>query len=336
MSFGSAWPGVPYALRARGAVADVVAGDPVIARERAGADRGVGAGGHGGERPGERVAVVRALAHQALEVRPVVRPCAEHVPAAAVDHVRDRRPSAFCPVVRSAGQRPSFAVLGPRVVADQRRGGRGEVGERDALGGVAGLDHAGAVGDERHALEVHPDRGVGRARIARVQALGFEGVVRAVERRQQELQLGGAPGVARTRHELHVLGADVGGGGLLHGGGVRDGRAFGRRARARRRRPRTAPRRRRRSRGSRGARGPRVRPIGLDAEATRRRARRSAVIESPAAIPTRMLPSQVHKGGDRSGEQHEHDDDAWEALHEDLSSQTVGAVRRMVVTFLRR
>ncbi len=146
-------------LARRGAVADVVPGDPVIARKHAGADRRVGTGGHGRERPGQRVAVVRALAHQALEVRPVVRPCAEHVPAAAVDHVRDHD------LRRSPGraerrERPSFALLGPCVVADQRRGGGGEVGERDALGGVAGLDHAGAVGDERHALEIHPDRGV--------------------------------------------------------------------------------------------------------------------------------------------------------------------------------
>ena len=61
-----------------------------------------------------------------------------------------------------------------------------------------------------------------------------------------------------------------------------------------------------------------------------------SVITSPAAIPTRMLPSQVHNAVGRACEQHEEADGERETLHEDLSSQTVGAVRPRVVKFLRR
>ena len=154
--------GVAVRLADLAAVADVVPGDAVLARERAGADRGVRARGHGGERARDRVAVVRALAHQRLEVRPAVRPVLQHVPAAAVDHERDDD------LRWRAGGEPGSArprrSVGPVVEADQRRRGRGEVGERDARRVVRRLDAAGPVDDQRDALEVHPDRGVAGAR----------------------------------------------------------------------------------------------------------------------------------------------------------------------------
>ena len=225
-------PGLEIRLpRARRVGPDVVAGDAVRPRERAGADRRVGARGDRGERAGEGVAVVRAAAHQPLQVGPVVRPVPQHVPAAAVvderHHDLRRLPGRL-----QAGEHPPVAVrsVGRRlpVEPDQPGGGRRQIRERHPLLGVARLHDAGAVHDERDPLEVHPDRRVARPRVLRHQRERFVRVVRAVERRHQELDVAGAAGAERPLDQLHVLGAEPRGRLVLDRGAVGTGELRGR------------------------------------------------------------------------------------------------------------
>ena len=221
--------GLPVRLPRGRSVADVVAGDPVLERERARADRRVRARGHGGERPHDGVAVVRALTHQPLEVGPLAAEVVQHVPAAAVEDERHddlRR--------RGCGAVAEGACGSPGSVRPARSAGQSSIpmnaaavgamsARDDALGVVLGDDAARGVDDERNALEVHPGARVAGARVLRHEAEGFIRVVRAVEGREQELEVPGAPGMVGVAHELHVLGAHVAGHRLLDGasGGTR-------------------------------------------------------------------------------------------------------------------
>ena len=199
--------GVAVGLPHLAAVADVVTRDAVLTGERAGPDRGMRACGHGGERAGDRVAVVRALAHQRLEVGPAVGPVLQHVPAAAVDHERDD--DLRWRAGGDAGQRRPRSIRRPIGEAHQGRRRRSDVGERDACRVVRRLDATGRVHDQRDALQVHPHRCVAGGAVEPHQVARLRRVVRAVVRRQHQLQLARPARVIRATHQLHVLGAQV-------------------------------------------------------------------------------------------------------------------------------
>ncbi len=116
-----------------------------------------------------------------------------------------------CASLSSQRQRATVAIGGEAVEADQAGDRRRDVGEAHALLGVRRRDEPGRDDDQRHPLEVHPHRGMARVRVARAQAQRLRGVVRAVARRQHELEVAGAAGVEGAAHELHVLRPEVAG-----------------------------------------------------------------------------------------------------------------------------
>ncbi len=192
------------------AVADVVAGDAVLVRERAGADGGVRAGGHRGERTGDGVAVVGALPHEPLEVRPAIGPVLQHVPPAAVDHERDDDLRWRGPGGRAdPRQHRPLAIGRPAREAHHRGGGRGEVGERDTRRVVGGLDATRRVHHQRDTLKVHPHRRMAGRAVEADEIAGLRGVVRAVVRREHQLELPGPAGMVGAADQLHVLGSEV-------------------------------------------------------------------------------------------------------------------------------
>ncbi len=179
------------------AVAEVVPGDAVGARERARPDRGVGRGRDGRERAVQRVAEVRAVAHQPPEVRPGVGVLLEDVPPAPVDHEGDDHLGCHAGA-RDTRQRTTVTPeIEEAVEPDQLGDRRGDVGEGDAVLGVRRRDR-GAVDDERHAFEVHPDARVARPGVVGDQRQRLLRVVRAVERGREQLDVAAPVGVIRA------------------------------------------------------------------------------------------------------------------------------------------
>ena len=198
------------------------------------------------------------------------------------------------PVVREPGRTAAFAVGRPPVEPDEG-GGASARGRRARRARRCRRADArpGPVDDERDALQVHPHRGVARARIARHERERSERVVRAVERREQQLEVAGAPGLVRPPDELHVLGAEIAGRGVSGWRSRRDAGSFldhaaERGAGAHQREPAEPDLEEAASRAVFGAGAPRVaRDPGEQPE-------RDDQHRSPATSPTEMLPSSVH------------------------------------------